>query len=251
LPADLLEFLNDFKSLSETTRTVLAKGQEGPSKGLEFRWNNARPYLEMRGEEALIRAYLNGSAGSGVGSAVSQVAQPLRTTFLTGAVLRQSQFVDKMGYYLWIRSPSLVRTLERARVRYEQFFELLSLHPGELIVPTLDIDLVWHTHQCSSPSAYHAYSMMTTGDRFINHNDDLPKTKLGNGLQRTKELYQIRFAQAYARCLCWDCEALLTASENIGQRDVSKMAAEVKLVVSYHRAVEINRRKGRMLPVRR
>ena len=75
--------------------------------------------------------------------------------------MRQATFVDKMNNHLWIRSPALEGTLRRAIDRYSKFLILLkrkapplgadgsgtTMVPGPIIVPTLDIDLVWHTHQ--------------------------------------------------------------------------------------------------------
>lgn len=69
-----------------------------------------------------------------------------------------------MNGQLWIRSPALSGTLRRATDRYAKFLHLLkrkapplgedgsgkTIVLGAIIVPTLDIDLVWHTHQCSA-----------------------------------------------------------------------------------------------------
>ncbi|KAJ4291339.1 hypothetical protein N0V88_006347 [Collariella sp. IMI 366227] len=68
-------------------------------------------------------------------------------------VVRQAGFVDKMHRQLWIRSPGCEGTLRRAGERYEAFLDLFRTFPGEMLVPTLDIDLVWHTHQLSAERA--------------------------------------------------------------------------------------------------
>ena len=44
--------------------------------------------------------------------------------------------------------------IERAVDRYCEFLALARDNPQELVVPTLDIDLIWHAHMLS-PQDYH------------------------------------------------------------------------------------------------
>ncbi|KAK4122062.1 hypothetical protein N657DRAFT_682526 [Parathielavia appendiculata] len=74
----------------------------------------------------------------------------LRLAPLADNITRQAAFVDKMHRHLWIRAPSLEGTVRRAVEKYDSFLRLFALYPGEMLVPTLDIDLVWHTHQLSA-----------------------------------------------------------------------------------------------------
>ncbi|OJJ72420.1 hypothetical protein ASPBRDRAFT_175492 [Aspergillus brasiliensis CBS 101740] len=103
-------------------------------------------------------------------------------------VLRQVNFIDQMHDCLWILHPDAEEILESARKRYNNFVELFRLHPGVMLVPTLDIDLVWHTHLCSA-ARYRVFIMERVG-RFINHDDKLGKGTLDDGFERTKELYE-------------------------------------------------------------
>ncbi|KAI0766049.1 hypothetical protein BC629DRAFT_1539811 [Irpex lacteus] len=71
---------------------------------------------------------------------------------LVGAVLRQGSFIEKMHQLGWTvqdrfstEEDSIV--LEHSIARYHAFLDLLSTSSSTLFVPTLDIDLVWHTHQ--------------------------------------------------------------------------------------------------------
>ncbi|KAK6359961.1 hypothetical protein TWF696_001084 [Orbilia brochopaga] len=165
---------------------------------------------------------------------------------LVDAVQRQSLFVDKMEKQLWIRSPALRGTLERAITRYRRFLQLFKFYPGKMLVPTLDIDLVWHTHQLS-PFLYQA-GTTKYARRIIDHNDKLGRPTLDDGFTRTKELYRIRFGQEYNVCTCWDCEALLSAAENAWDPDKdideSAIAKTVHEQLAYHRAAEVARRKA-------
>lgn len=173
---------------------------------------------------------------------------------LAANVQRQAAFVDKMHAQLWIRSPAVEGTLRRAGDRYEKFLRLLQLCPRQMLVPTLDIDLVWHTHQCSA-GAYYASVKRRTGV-FLNHDDKLGRPVLQGGLEGTKKQFLMRFGEEYERCLCWDCEAVASALEDANggagstQKSVSTLVTKVKEDVHYYRCAELLRRAGRQLPIR-
>jgi hypothetical protein len=173
-------------------------------------------------------------------------------TKLVESVERQSLFVEKMDRQLWIRSPALSGTLHRAIRRYGNFLQLFKFQPQVMFTPTLDIDLVWHTHQCS-PARYVATTTLLAG-RFINHNDKLDSTILCTGSSQTKYFYRRQFMAEYEYCTCWDCEAVLSASEEQEQNPVlttELLAQRIFEDVAYYRAVEIARRKGDiLLPIR-
>ncbi|KAM5342233.1 hypothetical protein ACJ41O_015264 [Fusarium nematophilum] len=170
---------------------------------------------------------------------------------LQDAVIRQAAFVDKMNAHMWIRSPALRGTLSRGIDRYRKFCELLRLSKSTMLVPTLDIDLAWHTHQCSA--GYYERGMKILAGRFINHDDTIGKEDLGDGYGDTRRLYRIHFGKEYQNCGCWDCETLLSELERAidaqpGEVDMTSIATKVKEQVAYYRAVEVARRKGKPLP---
>jgi Glycine-rich domain-containing protein-like len=172
---------------------------------------------------------------------------------LRDAVLRQVSFIDKMDHHLWIRSPVLDGTLQRARSRYGNFLRLFKLYPTTMFVPTLDIDLVWHTHQCSAYRYFKATKELA--GKFVNHDDSIVEDKLTVGLTRTRDLYRVRFGQEYLMCGCWDCEALLSAVDSSEARpgeelDWEDVAKEVGGDVAYYWAVEVARRKKEPIPIR-
>ncbi|KAK3395023.1 hypothetical protein B0H63DRAFT_518092 [Podospora didyma] len=184
-------------------------------------------------------------------------------------VHRQAGFVDKMHRHLWIRSPAAQGTLTRAVSRYDKFLRLLGLYRTKMLVPTLDIDLVWHTHQLSA-ARYEADTRARTGS-YVNHDDKLGKPVLHDSLGETQGLFYMRFGEQYSICLCWDCEAVVSVLEERDaelEGDVMKLAKEsiadmrdlVLQEVEYFRHVECSRRSkaGRYnkkiknrLPVRR
>lgn len=171
---------------------------------------------------------------------------------LRDAVIRQSEFVDKMNARMWVRSPALEGTLRRAIGRYDKFLTLMRLYPKITVVPTLDIDLVWHTHQCTAVA--YVKGMKAIVGRFINHDDTIVKEKLGVGFDITRGLFRVHFAQEYRVCGCWDCEALTSeleiACRRGGDVDMAAITESIVREVRYHQAVEVAIRGKKPLPIR-
>jgi hypothetical protein len=127
---------------------------------------------------------------------------------LVGAVIRQGTFVDKMDNLDWIHSPALSSTMDRLIAKYAVFFRIMADTPGRMAVPTLDVDLAWHTHQLS-PARYYEYSTRSTaGTTFIDHDDKVDETKLSDGFEWTSKQYKkLTDGGVYSECTCWYCEA--------------------------------------------
>ncbi|KAH4044073.1 hypothetical protein HBI24_240210 [Parastagonospora nodorum] len=123
---------------------------------------------------------------------------------LVGAVLRQGVFVQKMTKLDWLHSPTLMSTTQRLIVKYHRFVRLAAENPQKIVVPTLDVDLAWHTHQLT-PKSYYAYTMAET-KKFLNHDDKIPESNLHNSFQFTSLAYEKKYAQPYSECCCWYCE---------------------------------------------
>ncbi|KAI9807874.1 MAG: hypothetical protein M1825_005180 [Sarcosagium campestre] len=125
---------------------------------------------------------------------------------LVGAVIRQGSFVEKMHNIDWLHSPAIGSTMERLLHKYTRFFEIMQAYPGKMVVPTLDVDLAWHTHQLS-PRAYFDYSKAMTG-KFIDHDDKIDETSLSDLFGWTSRTYQRLYGEVYSECTCWYCEAI-------------------------------------------
>jgi hypothetical protein len=123
---------------------------------------------------------------------------------LGGAVLRQSVFVDKMHDLDWLHSPVARSTMDRLVVKYTRFIEIIATYPRRVAVPTLDVDLAWHTHQLS-PRSYFNYTMLKC-KKFIDHDDKMDEDDLSTGFEWTSKTYQKHFKQVYSECTCWYCE---------------------------------------------
>jgi hypothetical protein len=125
---------------------------------------------------------------------------------LVGAVIRQNSFTDKMHDIDWLHSPTSETTLRRLIFKYESYLSIMARYPLQVVVPTLDIDLAWHTHQLNPPS-YVAYTLEKTGS-FVNHDDKIDENALSTAFEWTSKTYQEMFGKLYSECLCWYCEAI-------------------------------------------
>lgn len=122
---------------------------------------------------------------------------------LGGAVLRQSLFVEKMYKIDWLHSGQR-NIMTRLINKYSRFFQILANYPLHTAVPTLDVDLAWHTHQLS-PQEYYLYSLNAC-NKFIDHDDKMEEDKLNESFEWTSKTYEKLFGEVYSECTCWYCE---------------------------------------------
>ena len=164
---------------------------------------------------------------------------------------RHAAFAGRMTDVLWLRSPAVGGTLSRALVRYERLMALFRKHPRRpTLVPTLDIDLVWYTQQCS-PTSYRACCTKLSG-RALDHDDTLEREVRKKCFAETSRLYELEFQDEYDVCLCWHCEAIKSQLEShglMGSIDFAAIVRKVEDEVMYYKAVELARRKGNPLPI--
>jgi hypothetical protein len=125
---------------------------------------------------------------------------------LGGAVIRQGVFVDKMRSLDWLHSPAANNTMHRLLLKYRRFIQIMAQHPLHTCVPTLDVDLGWHTHQLS-PRPYYEYTFLRCR-KFIDHDDKISEDRLETAFEWTSKTYEKMFAQVYSECTCWYCEAI-------------------------------------------
>ncbi|KAF2239651.1 hypothetical protein EV356DRAFT_513939 [Viridothelium virens] len=128
---------------------------------------------------------------------------------LVGAVIRQGTFVDKMFRIDWLHSPSLKSTMSRSLKKYLRFWQLMVSNPKRTAVPTLDIDLAWHTHQLN-PKCYYAFSHSQT-HKLVDHDDKIEEQDLSDAFEWTSKTYQKTFGEVYSECNCWYCESIREA----------------------------------------
>ncbi|RPA96828.1 hypothetical protein L873DRAFT_1829279 [Choiromyces venosus 120613-1] len=107
---------------------------------------------------------------------------------LVGAVIRQGSFVEKMAEIDWLHSPAIVDTIEAATRKFERFMDMIKNHPSQCVVPTLNVDLIWHTLM-GNPVNYWKYTVGLT-EKFIGHDDKIDEARLGEAYAWTCEKYE-------------------------------------------------------------
>ncbi|GAA5894085.1 hypothetical protein JCM6882_007980 [Rhodosporidiobolus microsporus] len=159
-------------------------------------WNRA-------GAEALLQKALGHKNARGISNILSRYTRGERFSLDLGmAILRQGTFIDKMHSLGWL-DPGRFSTddtlLKRCIARYHAFLDLLSSTPSMFCVPTLDIDLAWHTHQLSS---MYLKDMVKYVGRFVDHDDKVEENKLSTSFDVTARAWQARFGVPYSTCGC-------------------------------------------------
>ncbi|KAI1138140.1 hypothetical protein F5Y05DRAFT_418995 [Hypoxylon sp. FL0543] len=150
---------------------------------------------------------------------------------LGGAVLRQGIFVEKMTKIDWLHSPAARDTMSRLIKKYERFVRLMMLNPKQVVVPTLDVDLAWHTHQLS-PSTYTQWVYSKT-HQLIDHDDKIDEGKLSTAFEWTSKTYQEVYGEVYSECTCWYCESI-RASHVSSVGSILGVSKNEKISESFH-----------------
>ncbi|KAG8963928.1 hypothetical protein FRC03_002424 [Tulasnella sp. 419] len=121
---------------------------------------------------------------------------------LESAIQRQSTFVDQVYRLRWTEHDRFGQDngdLIRAVARYHAFLDLMTVSNGHFVVPTIDIDLAWHTHQllCVSYRDLHTFLGVVP-----DHDDEVDETALAVAYDESAEAWQERFGVPYSVCGC-------------------------------------------------
>ncbi|KAG2040497.1 hypothetical protein BDR03DRAFT_915553 [Suillus americanus] len=124
---------------------------------------------------------------------------------LVGAVLRQASFVKKMVDLGWTEpgyfaSEVDIVALQHCIARYHAFLNIMAESPASFFVPTLDIDLGWHTHQLMA-SRYQNDCLSLVG-RYVNHDDKVEEGQLATSFDITCRAWNDRYHVPYMHCGC-------------------------------------------------
>lgn len=114
---------------------------------------------------------------------------------LVDAVTSQASFVRRVLRL----GPRIINEayIDRAVDRYCNFLALAKENPGQMLVPTLDVDLIWHAHMLS-PDDYAADCAALLG-RPLSHDASLGAEDLARAFERTKDMWHKRTDQPYVR----------------------------------------------------
>ncbi|OCH91521.1 hypothetical protein OBBRIDRAFT_834175 [Obba rivulosa] len=144
---------------------------------------------------------------------------------LAAAVVRQGSFVEKMSSLGWTNpyyfdGNEHEGILPRAMSRYCGFLDLMHSSPTSFFVPTLDIDLVWHTHQIMGDQ--YSRDCVAYVGRFIDHDDTVDELRLSNSFGKTCEAWQGRFGYPYVheRAHTQGADVRIGDRRNYAQRDL-------------------------------
>lgn len=119
---------------------------------------------------------------------------------LVAACRRQRSFATKItaNSCKYIECAS---ELHRTAVRYGQFLGLMIIPDGakgrHCLVPTLEIDLWWHTHQLF-PRLYREWCLQHV-HRPVNHDDTIGESDLKRSLAQTASLWQDSYQDTYGK----------------------------------------------------
>ncbi|CAF3110031.1 unnamed protein product [Rotaria sp. Silwood2] len=118
------------------------------------------------------------------------------TIDLRKAVIRQRDFLEKFQkHYLYsLDLKKFLRSqFENLVQNYISFMKLAQ--KNEMIVPTFDIDVIWHTHM-RYPSQYQTVSIALCGF-IVDHNDDIESNNLNNAYEKTAERWEKTYKSKY------------------------------------------------------
>ncbi|KAJ8653623.1 hypothetical protein O0I10_010773 [Lichtheimia ornata] len=72
--------------------------------------------------------------------------------------------------------------------QYYKFLTMMRRHRGEILVPTLEIDLAWHTHMLH-PQKYREYTLQRVR-QYVNHDDNIDPVQLAKFEATTNKLWK-------------------------------------------------------------
>ncbi|KZP11436.1 hypothetical protein FIBSPDRAFT_800291 [Athelia psychrophila] len=166
--------------------------------------------VETKGSPAYMKAFSGKHMKAGGGRLLSRIMSAytddsIFSVDLVGAVLRQGSFVRKMHDMRWTEpgyfdGPEDEVVLQHCVARYHAFLDLMASSTGAFFVPTLDIDLAWHTHQLFA--SQYMNDTKTYVGRYVDHDDKVEEEHLSTSFDLTCRAWQSRFHVAYMHCGC-------------------------------------------------
>ncbi|RCK62915.1 hypothetical protein Cantr_09125 [Candida viswanathii] len=130
-------------------------------------------------------------------------------------VMRQERFNSKMNNLNWLHSPNINHILAESCSRYAKFFTMLANpnlnnNNGSCLRPTLDIELMWKTHNLSGFGYFK--DCLTSAGHYIIDNDASTQgvgvgvgALLNNDINATAEVYKSIYKEEYLICYCQIC----------------------------------------------
>jgi len=117
---------------------------------------------------------------------------------LRKAIIQQNEFLKKFQkhrFYSYDFQQVNELQFQNLVQDYVSFVKLAK--KNEMIVPTFDIDLIWHTHM-RYPSDYQEFSLALCGF-ILDHDDAIESSTLTNAYQRTADQWKERYQSEYGK----------------------------------------------------
>ncbi|KAF8320657.1 hypothetical protein DL93DRAFT_2093994 [Clavulina sp. PMI_390] len=118
---------------------------------------------------------------------------------LVGSVMRQFKFSEQVHQLDWTSfqflaaHPSLIT---EGIIQYHMFLDL-NYQSYRMLVPTIGIDLVWHTHMLFGDK-YHE-DVLKYVDKFMDHDDRVEEGHLARAYEETSTIWKDRFNAPYTQ----------------------------------------------------
>lgn len=125
---------------------------------------------------------------------VTAIPATAKLSDLEDAVQRQASFIGKVVRLGWVETAT-DEFLTSCIHRYGCFLELMKTGSVHSLVPTLDIDLAWHTHQLKG-SKYCKQTKELLG-HVLNHDDSIPDAQLSKSFEETTIAWKAQFGTTY------------------------------------------------------
>ncbi|KAG8779145.1 hypothetical protein FRC12_024619 [Ceratobasidium sp. 428] len=162
-----------------------------------------------------------GGTRAWMGDSISRMMRGFRTRGpvsldVVGAAMRQCKFATQMEELGWtdkLYFGTHSELITSVITQYHLFLDLFAHNPSRPLVPTLLVDLGWHTHMLNA-EAYRDDSMRLFG-RYMNHEDKVEEGKLASAFDDTCRLWKSRFNETYSSCGCTSSQLSLSPSSKL------------------------------------
>eukprot|EP01084_Bolivina_argentea_P006764 12800_1 len=114
---------------------------------------------------------------------------------MTDAIKRQCKFIRKM-IKINMFDPITLDKIKASIIRYDQFLQSMwapNKPQGLVMVPTLDLDLIWHSHQLNPIGYYTFCTTRSPHKRLVTHDDNLGDDVLARNGLGTQQFWDSRY----------------------------------------------------------
>lgn len=177
------EALRAWRASYDATANVFTKRTGTGYRVLPGQMPHERDIMALRPHGGVVPSWTSWLSTIPLGDSLSEKERMATAGKLADAVASQASFVGR----ILALGPRIITDewIDRAISRYADFLQLARDHPREVLVPTLDIDLIWHAHMLS-PLDYRDDCHALLG-RLLSHDDQKEALELKDAFDATAE----------------------------------------------------------------